>query len=168
MTDFLTLVHRDHRDLERGLEELLEAVTVAQLRVALDGVRLGLTAHAEAEDIVLHCALASTNIPVLAAVVGHARTAHHAQEGALAALVCTKPGTRMWRERGRELHHLIHEHSLYEESSVIPLIRELVPAIYDSLAGSFATERLRQLAMQQPSAPIFVPELAQADRELRR
>lgn len=168
MTDFLTLVHRDHRDLVRGLEELLEAVTIAQLRSALDGVRLGLTAHAEAEDIVLHCALASRGIPVLDSILGHARTAHDTQEGALARLVCTKPGTRIWRERGRRLRDLIHEHSVYEESSVIPLIRELVPTVYDSLAGSFATERLRQLAMLQPSAPIFVPEIARAEREIRR
>jgi len=58
MTDFLGLLQRDHHDLECGLDELLQAVTVSQLRSALDGVRLGLTAHAEAEDIVLYQALA--------------------------------------------------------------------------------------------------------------
>ena len=50
MTDFLMLVKRDHHDLECALDELLHALTIEQLRSALDGVRLGLTAHAEAED----------------------------------------------------------------------------------------------------------------------
>src|SRR4051812_6392092 len=40
MTDFLTLLRRDHHDLEVGLDELLEAATLAELRSALDGVRL--------------------------------------------------------------------------------------------------------------------------------
>ena len=30
-------------------------------------------------------------------------------------------------------------------------------ADYSQLAGAFATERLRQLAMMQPSAPVFAP-----------
>ena len=51
MTDFLMLLQRDHHDLETGLDELLQATTVMEIRSALDGVRLGLTAHAEAEDI---------------------------------------------------------------------------------------------------------------------
>lgn len=47
MIDFLTLLRRDHHDLEIGLDELLSASSVHQIRTALDGVRLGLTAHAE-------------------------------------------------------------------------------------------------------------------------
>jgi len=53
-TDFLALVQRDHVDLQKELTLLLDPIaTPAQLRGSLDGVRLGLTAHAEAEDIVL-------------------------------------------------------------------------------------------------------------------
>jgi hypothetical protein len=163
MTDFLTLLQRDHHDLETGLDELLQATTLAELRSALDGVRLGLTAHAEAEDIVLHGALLQAGSPrVLEELVGHARSAHLTQEGALAYLLCAKPGTHEWQERAQRLHDLVHGHAAYEEKYVVPAIRELAPTVYESLAGSFATERLRQLAMLQPSAPIFVPELAQA------
>jgi hypothetical protein len=161
MTDFLTLVKRDHHDLEASLDELLQAETVAQLRTALDGVRLGLTAHAEAEDIVLDLALRGvTHRADLEGLVSAARSAHLRQEGALAALVCATPGTARWRAYAIELRELVRDHASYEEAHVIPAIRDLEPAIYDRLAGQFATERLRQLAMLQPSAPIFVPELA--------
>jgi hypothetical protein len=163
MTDFLMLLQRDHHDLETGLDELLQATTVVEIRSALDGVRLGLTAHAEAEDIVLHNALVQAGSPqMLDDLIGQARSAHLAQEGALAYLVCATPGSQTWKDRARRLRDLCHRHAHFEESKVVPAIRELAPAVYAALAGSFATERLRQLAMLQPSVPIFVPELAQA------
>src|SRR5436190_1950557 len=102
--DFLTLLRRDHIDLQEELTQLLDpGASVAELRTALDGVRLGLIAHAEAEDIVL---------------------------------------------------------GAYELVPELPALRAHVPADYFTrLAGKFATERLRQLAMLQPSAPMFMPEL---------
>jgi hypothetical protein len=165
MTDFLMLLHRDHRDLETGLDELLQASSVGAIRSALDGVRLGLTAHAEAEDIVLHNALAaaSSDTPALLDdLVGQARSAHLAEEGALASLVSCSPHSPMWRDRVHKLRDLVHGHAFFEENHVVPAIRELAPSVYESLAGLFATERLRQLAMLQPSAPIYLPELARA------
>jgi hypothetical protein len=163
MIDFLTLLRRDHHDLEAGLDELLQAVTIQQLRSALDGVRLGLTAHAEAEDIVLYTALSRTpRRDALEAHVSRAREAHLALEGALASLVCARPGTPTWCQRARFLRSMVHDHASYEEETVVPAIREQAPQVYDTLAGQFATERLRQLAMLQPSAPIYLAELAHA------
>ncbi len=166
MTDFLTLVKRDHHDLECELDELLHARTASQLRTALDGVRLGLTAHAEAEDIVLAIAMRSvvdvTHRDQLEALICEARQAHLAQEGALSALVCETPGTDRWRQRSRHLRELVRDHASFEEDRVIPAIASLAPEAYQRLAGQFATERMRQLAMLQPSAPIYVPELALA------
>jgi hypothetical protein len=163
MTDFLMLLHRDHQDLETGLDQLLQAGSVREIRSALDGVRLGLTAHAEAEDIVLHIALADgRSPPELDELVAEARGAHLLQEGALASLVCAAPGTQRWKDRALRLRDLVHRHAFLEETTVVPAIRELAPAVYHSLAGSFATERLRQLAMLQPSLPIVVPEQARA------
>jgi hypothetical protein len=163
MTDFLTLVIRDHHDLEAAIDELLGANTIAELRTALDGVRLGLTAHAEAVDIVLFQAI--RNEPErerLERMIGTARSAHLTQEGALASLVCTPPSTSQWRDRAIVLRELVRDHASYEEAHVIPAIRELMPTAYSRLAGNFATERLRQLAMLQPSAPIYMLDLAQA------
>lgn len=162
-TDFLSLLHRDHHDLASGLAELMEPSSVAQFRSALDGVRLGLTAHAEAEDIVLYGAL--TRCPVvshLAPLVGEARAAHGKQEQALSLLVCSRPGTDGWRERAARLRQLVLEHARWEEQNVVVTIRDLAPEVYEALAGAFATERLRQLAMLQPSAPIEIGELASA------
>lgn len=163
MTDFLMLLQRDHADLERGVDELLEAVTVIEIRTTLDGIRLGLTAHVEAEDIVLAGAMADAGSPVhLEVLVEHVRSAHVTQQRALAALVCTRPGTHVWKNRAHRLRDLVYEHAVHEERHVLPALRDLAPSVYGSLAGSFATERLRQLAMLQPSAPLAVPDLARA------
>ena len=53
-TDILTLLRRDHAELQDELTQLLDpSASTAEMRTALDGVRLGLIAHSEAEDIVL-------------------------------------------------------------------------------------------------------------------
>src|SRR5260221_7130039 len=117
-TDFLTLLRRDHTDIQKELTDLLDPTsTVAQLRSALDGVRLGLTAHAEAEDIVLSRFDA---MPSLQMLVAQARGAHLAQEGALSALVSARPGTTQWRDRAHHLRELVHYHSIQDEAGLLP------------------------------------------------
>jgi hypothetical protein len=156
--ELLTLLRRDHADLETELTQLLDpTATLTDLRVALDGVRLGLTAHAEAEDIVLG---RYETTPVLATAIARARAAHLAQESALASLVTVPLGTPAWRDRVHTLRELVRCHSRDEENQLIPILHELPE--YGQLAGDFATERLRQLAMLQPSVPVFVWQLAQA------
>ena len=161
-TDFLTLLQRDHGDLQKELTHLMDPIsTVAQMRSALDGVRLGLTAHAEAEDIVL---ARFERIPGLEPLVGLARAAHLAQEGALSALVVAGPGTKIWRERAHHLRELVQSHAAQEEQFLLPALRERAPReMYDALAGRFATERLRQLAMLQPSAPLSISDFAKLE-----
>jgi hypothetical protein len=87
----------------------------------------------------------------LESLVGESRAAHSAQEKALALLVCSPPGTSAWRERARHLRKLVLDHAAWEVQHVVTRLRELAPAVYATLAGAFATERLRQLAMLQPS-----------------
>jgi hypothetical protein len=124
-------------------------------------VRLGLTAHAEAEDIVLG---RFEGILALDILVEQARAAHLAQEGALSALVSARPGTPTWRDRAHPLRELVHYHAAQEEQYLLPGLRKHAPRdMYDGLAGAFATERLRQLAMLQPSAPICMSEIALAE-----
>ncbi len=156
-TDFFTLLQRDHVDLQKELTRLLDPTASApQLRGSLDGVRLGLTAHAEAEDIVLGRFEVITG---LQALVAQARAAHRAQEGALSALVSARPATGSWRDRAFRLRELVHYHAAQEQQYLLPALKLHAPAMYDELAGAFATERLRQLAMLQPSAPFTVAEL---------
>jgi hypothetical protein len=150
-TDFFTLLHRDHTDIQQELTQLLDpAASVAELRSSLDGVRLGLMAHCEAEDIVL---APFELVPGLQALVAHARAAHLAQEGALSALVTARVGTTTWRARAEHLRELVRYHAAHEEEHLLPALRAYVGE-YSQLAGAFATERLRQLAMLQPSAPV--------------
>jgi Hemerythrin HHE cation binding domain len=160
-TDFLTLLRRDHVDLQNELTQLLEpTATVVQLRSSLDGVRLGLTAHAEAQDIVLG---RFDGIAALDGPVAQARAAHLAQEGALSALVGARAGTATWRDRANHLRELVHCHAAQEEVYLLPGLRLHAPReLYEGLAGAFATERLRQLAMLQPSAPLYMSEVALA------
>jgi len=160
-TDFGTLVQRDHVDVQQELDRLLvPAASVSQLRTALDGVRLGLTAHAEAEDIVLGRFDA---IAVLEPFLAEARAAHLAQEGALAALVTARPRTPVWRERAMYLRELVRRHAAREQLELLPALRHHARDLYDGLAGAFATERLRQLAYLQPSGPLFVTETLRAE-----
>ncbi|HUJ62629.1 MAG TPA: hemerythrin domain-containing protein [Kofleriaceae bacterium] len=164
-TDFLALLRRDHDDLERALAVLVQpTATFDQIRTALDGIRLGLTAHAEAEDIVLARGFADVSlVRELETLIGASRAGHLAQEGALASLMCAPPATPGWRDRARHLRVLVAEHASWEERNVLPTLKALAPEAYGLLAGAFATERLRQLAMLQPSGPIYVPEVVQRE-----
>lgn len=163
MTDFQTLLRRDHHDLEVGLEELLRAGSIRQIRTALDGVRLGLMAHAEAEDIVLYATLDGVEThDALEPLFAQAREAHLAEERALASLVCAPPGSASWREAAHLLQALLREHAYVEEELLVPAIRCFAPEAYEALAGKFATERLRQLSMLEPSSVHSIAELARA------
>jgi len=159
-TDILALLKRDHEDLARGIDALLDSnATIAEIRTALDGARLGLSAHAEAEEIVFAYAVRQSIEPrALALVVDEASQAHKLQEVALASLVCAPLGTVGWYDSATWLRELVSDHAGYEEKHVLPAIRELAPAAYSHLAGRFATERLRQLSMMAPSAPVYLPE----------
>ncbi len=158
-TDLGTLLRRDHVDLQQELTLLLDPIASAsQLRSSLDGVRLGLTAHAEAQDIVLTRLETVAQLEIL---VAQARAAHLAQEGALSALVSSRPGTTAWRDRAYHLRELVRYHAEQEEAYLLPALRAHAPReTYTALAGAFATERLRQLAMLQPSAPMSVVDYA--------
>src|SRR3954464_15273647 len=131
-TDFLTLLHRDHHDLERGLDDLLAAESVEEIRSSLDGVRLGLMAHAEAEDIVLYGALTRANVDrAVAALVGDAHEMHLEEERALVSLVGATPRTPSWRDSARYLRDLVRDHAEREERRILPALRELMPKVYE-------------------------------------
>lgn len=172
-TDLFDLLRRDHDDLERELERLVDpTATLAQLCASIDEVRLGLLAHSDAEDIVLGrfeypTALAGgtgTDLlreaqGILPTLVAEVHAAHRLQHRGLSALVTSRPATFGFRERAHQLLHLIREHAIEEEALLRPALRSHARADYAELAGQYATERLRQLAMLQPSAPAFLPFL---------
>src|SRR6185295_723885 len=133
--DFQSLLARDHGDLHKDLTQLLDPVaTPSQLRSSLDGVRLGLTAHVEAEDIVL---AKFETVAALEVLIRQARGAHLAQEGALSALVTARPGTPAWRDRAYHLRELVCAHAIHEERYLLPALRHHAPrSVYGQLAGA--------------------------------
>ena len=141
-----------------GLAELANpTATIVQIRTTLDGVRLGLMAHAEAEDIIIHHALMRFEPAAsLVSLIESGHTAHEAQESALSSLVTHKPCTPLWRGKAVILRDLVIRHATHEEEVILPALRAAAPAaVWATLAGEFATERLKQLGMLQPSAPIM-------------
>ena len=160
-TDFLTLLRRDHSELHDELTQLLDpSASPMEVRTALDGVRIGLVAHAEAEDIILG---AFELLPALEILIAQARAAHLIQEKALSALVSARPQTSFWRDLAYQLRELVAYHATQEEKYLLPALRYHVPEEhYRKLAGSFATQRLRQFAMLQPSGLYDLPNLAEA------
>jgi hypothetical protein len=161
-TDLPTLLRRDHSEFHRELTLLLDpAASIADLQDGLDGLRLGLIAHAEAEDIVLTPVEAE---PRLREVIGEVRTSHLAQEKALATLVDTRPGTEAWRVHAHYLREIVGYHARHEQARLMPVLREHAPS-FARLAGLFATERLRQLGMLVPEQPMQLPPELRRDRE---
>jgi hypothetical protein len=157
-TDLLTLLARDHQEIATGLAALARpAMTIGQIRTTLDGVRLGLMAHAEAEDIVVgHALMRFTPSTGLVGLIKVGYGAHLAQEGALASLVTQRPCTPTWRDRATQLRDLVVRHATHEEEVILPVLREEAPGrVWATLAGAFATERLCQLGMLAPSGPIM-------------
>lgn len=153
-TDLPTLLRRDHAEFHRELTLLLDpSATRAEIKDVIDGLRLGLTAHAEAEDIVLG---RFERITHLRDIIAEVRTAHLAQERALAVLVSSRPDSDAWRIHAHYLRELVGYHARHEQARLMPALRD-APG-YTTLAGLFATERLRQIGMLAPSGPIYIPE----------
>jgi Hemerythrin HHE cation binding domain len=158
--ELLRLLRRDHRELEMGLLELVSPdLGAAQRRQILDGVRLGLEAHGAAEDIVVYPAFARiATSSGLQCLIEQARTAHGELDDMFARLLATPMTSSDWSERVHMLRLRAEALAAREENDLIPQLRTaLAPELYRSLAGAFATERLRQLSMLQPSAPIAMP-----------
>jgi hypothetical protein len=155
---FLQLLRRDHDELEHGLRALVRPRT-NELRDAIDGVRLGLLAHVEAEDVVVDVAVAGGDHPRLARAVAARRADHRDQERALGALLRSSPGSSLWRDRALHLIALVRQHRATSEMALGAALEVEVDAErVGRLAGAYATERMRQIGMLMPSAPIAVPE----------
>jgi hypothetical protein len=158
--ELLRLLRRDHRELEMALMELASPdLQLPQRRTILDGVRLMIAAHGAAEDIVVYAAFA--RIPATQALqllVEQARVAHDQLDAILARLLATPVASPAWFDLVHLLRLRAEAHASREENDLLPALCAAVPPdLYRSLAGAFATERLRQLAMLQPSAPIVLP-----------
>jgi hypothetical protein len=152
MMDLAALLGREHDQLDAGLRALTDPTSPESLRDVIDGLRLGLAAHVEAESHVLRTALGRVLTSEHAnELVAGVAAAHAEQERLLATLVAMRPWTQAWRDRARELRQVIDHHALDERARLVPALRSVLPSpVYQSLAGWYATERLRLLQMMYP------------------
>jgi hypothetical protein len=157
--ELLRLVRRDHREVEMALIELVAPdLRTDQRRQILDGARLGIDAHGAAEDIVVYGALDRVATGHVAGLVILARAAHVELDEMLGHVLATPLGTPDWFELVHMLRLRAESHAAREENELVPFLRGTLPPVeYRALAGAFATERLRQLSMLQPSAPVTLP-----------
>jgi len=158
--ELLRLLRRDHRELEMSLIELVAAdLSLEQRRQILDGARLGLEAHGAAEDIVVYPAFERcAALGDLALQIELARATHAELDRMLSQILTTPMASPDWYEHVHMLRLRAEAHAAREENLLVPRLREALSATdYRALAGAFATERLKQLAMLQPSAPVMMP-----------
>ena len=161
--EFLNLIARDHREIVSQLVLMSDpSASISDQQSALEVVTLGLTAHAEAEGVVL---ASFADIPGLQCLIAQVQAEHLAQERALSRLVCAPLGTPCAYDRAADLRDMIEHHARKEEAYLPAAFAMHAPReAYARLAAAFATERLRQLGMLHPS---LEPESTQADSACR-
>ena len=156
-----SLIHRDHQDLDRSLTTMTAGPTSASEAVALlEAVRIGMTAHAIGQTMVFRDLLDLSCPQALAAVVRTILDEHREQARALAELANTRPGTSAWNTRASELRVMLLDHSAREEFVRVPLWDHVPADVQRSLASTYATERLRRMAVadaprRSPLAPVW-------------
>ena len=149
MVELEDLIASDHAELERAVYALSAWAPTAEQRATLDAARLAFAAHAEAESNVLHAAL--VRVPpdhIASRMLVEVLRSHAQQESLFWRLARNVPNTVEWTEALGDLRASCFDHHRDERIGLLPLVRELVaPDVYCLLAPSYATERLRALAM---------------------
>jgi hypothetical protein len=143
------LIASDHAELERAVYALSAWAPTAEQRATLDAARLAFAAHAEAESNVLHAALVRVPAEHIGSrMLTDMMRAHAHQEALFWRLARNVPNTVEWTEVLGELRTSCFDHHREERLGLLQLVREVVaPDVYCLLATSYATERLRALAM---------------------
>lgn len=156
-----SLIHRDHEDLDRSLTAMSAPPTSASEAVALlDALRIGMTAHAIGQTMVFRDLLELSCTHALTAMVRTILDEHRAQARVLAALANTRPGTSSWDTRALELRVMLLDHAAREEFARVSLWDHVPADVRSSLASTYATERLRRMAVadaprSEPLAPAW-------------
>jgi len=149
VVDLEDLIVRDHGALERAIVTMSGWAPTRDQRIALDAMRLGFAAHAEAEANVLQRAM--HHVPkehIASRMLERVLSAHATQEALLWRLSRSVPNTVEWVDALDALRSSTSEHHGDERIGMLPLLRELLADDeYDRLAADYATERLRALAM---------------------
>jgi hypothetical protein len=119
----------------------------------LDAFRIGLVAHIAAETAVLAAMVMRAQPPMLVRlIVKQLDDEHRAQLSALDVISRQAPGSVAWCERLLELRIAFLDHAAREDYFPSSLHDHVAPGERRSLAGEYATERLRAMSALAPIA----------------
>lgn len=152
MVDLSGLVRRDHEDLDRALLAMVAPrMTRETLLGLLDGARLSLSAHIEAETEVMQVFMSRSPSRLgMGKYLNEIASHHRAQHEALHAIRETSPGTTSWYFRVVELRVLVLDHTSREPFLRAALAEHISLDDNQQLARDYATARLRLLALMYP------------------
>ncbi|HUS31483.1 MAG TPA: hypothetical protein VMZ53_23420 [Kofleriaceae bacterium] len=147
------LVRRDHEDLDRALVAMVDPLTPpAELSNLLDVFRLALAVHSAAEANVMDVLLERAGSPrTLSILAMQTRVEHAAQRAAAESLALLRPASIAWYSHALELRVLVLDHGSRSDHLRWSL-EDLPSSVQHSLAGNYATQRLRVLASTSPLA----------------
>lgn len=152
VVDLSGLVHRDHEDLDRALVAMVEPHATRETLVALlDGTRLALSAHIEAETEVMQVFMARSPSRIgVRPYVGDIAAQHRCQDEAFSAIRETTPGSTSWYFRVLELRVLVLDHTSREPLLRAALSQHISLDENRQLAREYAAARMRLLSMMYP------------------
>jgi hypothetical protein len=161
MLDVCALVRRDHDDLDRALNEMVDPHTSpAELSNLLDVFRLAHAVHSAAESKVLEKMMTRIGgARTLGILAMQARVEHVAQRAAADSLGLVRPGSIAWYSQALELRVLVLDHASRAELARTTFEEQLPAEIHREMAGEYATQRMRVLATTSPIATAWRLEM---------
>jgi hypothetical protein len=154
LPDVCGLVGRDHDDLDRAIEAMVDPRTTAdELVTLLDVLKLALAVHITAESKMFETLFGIIREPRPVRLIGEQVNEEHAsQQASVDALALVTPATPEWYERALDLRVLLFEHATRAELMRFTLLDEVPLPQHRALAHDYATERMRMLGKTSPIA----------------
>lgn len=150
--DVCALVRRDHEDLDRALSAMVDPMTQpSELSNLLEVFRLALAVHSAAEANVMDTLIDRAGVPrTLSILAMQSRVEHVAQRAAAESLSFVRPGSIAWYSHALELRVLVLDHASRADQLRWTLQEHVPTTLQQSLAGTYATQRMRVLASTSP------------------
>lgn len=146
MPDIVTLLRRDHEEIEEVVSRLLEPTSdIVTLRALLDTLRTRFTAHAGAHGTVFQDALPPDAPIGLRAMVAMVFDEHRDQARAIAAVTLLDPVSPEWRASVEELQQQMFDHARAEDLVRASFADHVSPDVRHALDRGYVTERMRRL-----------------------
>ena len=127
MTDVITIIENDHREVERLFAAYAAATSADQKDTLVDEIRLGLAPHAAAEEILVYPALRKA-VDDGTEQAEHAIDEHHDIKRLLSEVDKMDAGDPGRDAKVRELEQSVQHHVEEEEGELLPSLRAAVAA----------------------------------------